>query len=748
MKNGLTNEEIIAKIEQAESQSYGINDAALSEERAKALNYYVGTPFGNEVEGRSQVISRDVLDTIESALPQLLKVFVSGDEVVRFDPRGPNDEAAAEQETAAVNYFTMEKNDGFAVFYTWFKDALLSKNGYVKVWYEEEDETETESYKGLTDDQLTLMLKDDRISVLEHTEYPDEVDAQQRQEALAQMRGNPQAAQQMQAIMAKPPAMLHDVKIEISETRGCIEIDNVAPEDIMVGVDCRTVSLQDASFVQHRVLMDEEEIDEQGWKVDNLGSTYDNQSFNTETNTRDRYGEQDEWNGRDKYLVKDTYIRIDGELKRYVVIGNQIAHEEDAEIIPFATITPHIMPHRHVGMSYSDLTEDIQLIKSTLLRGQLDAMYLANQPRFGISDKVNISDMLTSRPGGLVRVTGSPGEHIMPLVTPTFPTTSFTLMEYLDSSKEKRTGVTAYNQGLDANSLNKTATGVQQIMSAAQERISLVARTFANTGVKELFMLVHRLVRKYYTRPEIIRLRDEWVTVDPREWKERKDMSIAVGLGTGNKDQQLMHLSNLLQQQMAMVQMGLPVITPQNIYETVRQLVMNAGFKQPDQFVTNPQKIPPQPPQQNPLIQVEQIKQQGKQQELQVNAQLEQQKAQAQLQQEQLRSQNDVAIEREKIAAQMQLEKYKADLAAAVDLQKAQLQVEAELQVEQARAQNDAAIQLSQHRTELGSMLEKAKGMQGMDGTNAIMQGLAAIVGSMNRPKTATMPDGRQIQVS
>lgn len=711
-KEPTSDAELIAKVESYEASSYGINDAALSDARALAFRYYNGEPFGNEIEGRSQVVSRDVLDVVESALPQLLKVFVSGDEIVKFMPRGPEDEEAAEQETAAVNYYTLEKNDGFAIFYTWFKDALLSKNGYVKVWWEEEDESETETYQGLTDDQLTMLLQDERITVLEHTQQPDEIDVQQRHEAIAQlMQQGPQAKAQIDQINQTPPKFVHDVKIEVSEKKGCIKIGNVAPEDIMVGVNTRTVSLQEATFVQHRALMTRSEIEEQGWDIPE-GSPYANE--NTvwqESNGRNLYSENTESRNFDQYLVKDTYIEIDGELQRLVIIGSGIVHREDAEIIPFATITPHIMPHRHIGMSYSDMTEDIQLTKSVLIRGQLDAMYLANQPRFAISDRVNLQDMLTSRPGGVVRVAGGAiAGDVVPLVTPSFPQSSFQLVEYLDSAKEKRTGITAYNQGLDANSLNKTASGVSQIMQATQQRIELVARTFANTGVKELFMLVHRLVRKYATRAEIIRLRNDWVEVDPREWKERKDMSIAVGLGTGNKDQQLMHLQAMWQRAMQTMQAGIPIITPENLYEIERQLAMNSGFKQPEQFVTDPKNSPPKHPPPDPKIQLKQMELQADAQkfqaETQVRAQetekqsqldiqkfqaqaaIDQQKADRVWQQEQLRSQNDVAIEKEKIAAQMQLERYKAELQAQTDLQIAQLQMSMKAQEIQSRRED------------------------------------------------------------
>jgi hypothetical protein len=324
-----------------------------------------------------------------------------------------------------------------------------------------------------------------------------------------------------------------------------------------------------------------------------------------------------------------------------------------------------IMPHRHIGRSYADLTMDIQLIKSTLIRGQLDNMYLANNGRYAISDRVNLDDMLTSRPGGIVRVDGDPGTGIMPLSHPPLPASSFGMVEYMDSMKEKRTGITAYNQGLDSNSLNKTATGVAQIMNASQQRIELVARTFAETGVKELFKLVHHLVRTTLTKPDIIRLRNKWVEVDPREWKARKDLSISVGLGAGNKDQQLVHLTSILQMQKEAIAAGLT--NPEKIYNALAKLTQNAGFKNPEEFWVNPANTPEQEGQKQPSE--AEIMVQGQ-------LQIEQQKAQAQLQQEQVRSQNDVIIEREKIAAQAELERFKAQLKAETDLAIAQIKAQ------------------------------------------------------------------------
>ena len=658
----LSDSEIVARIEAEESKSYGVNDSQLSFERSEAINFYLGLPFGNEVKGRSQVVSYDVQDTIESALPQLLKVFVAGDKVVTFDPKGPEDQDAADQETDYVNHVVMEKNAGFNIFYVWFKDALLSKNGYVKVYTETEDEMEEVEYSGLTDAQLQMLASDDKTEVLEHTAYPDpSVDIAMLQQ---------QAMMNNQDPMSIMQPMLHDVKLKVTESKDSIKIKNVAPENIMVSVDTTGPSLNDARFVQHRELMAVADIAEafnlSESKVEGIMSDI-RSVFEQESNARDIYSEEfDRAVDEDDALVKDTYIKINGERWRYVVLGNEIIYKEKCEYVPFACITPMIMPHRHIGRSYSDLTQDIQMIKSTLLRGQLDNMYLANNGRYAISDRVNLDDMLTSRPGGIVRVSGEPGSAIMPLQHPPLPASTFSMVEYMDSMKEKRTGITAYNQGLDSNSLNKTASGVAQIMSAAQQRIELVARTFAETGVKDLFQLVHRLVRTTLTKPDIIRLRNRWVEVDPREWKARKDMSISVGLGAGNKDQQLMHLTTILQMQKEAIQIG--ITNPEKIYNALAKLTQNAGFKNPEEFWTNPANTPEQEGQQQKPTEAE-IMVQGQ-------LQIEQQKAQAQMMQEQERSKNDIIIEREKIIAQAELEKFKAQLKAETDLAIAQLKAQ------------------------------------------------------------------------
>jgi hypothetical protein len=234
------------------------------------------------------------------------------------------------------------------------------------------------------------------------------------------------------------------------------------------------------------------------------------------------------------------------------------------------------MPHRHVGRSVADLVSDIQLIKSTLMRGQLDGMFLSLNPRTAISDRVNLDDMLVSRPGGVVRVQGDVGTALMPLVTPDVSAIGFPMLEYMDSVKEKRTGVNNQMAGIDANTLNKTATGINQIMNAAQQRMELISRIFAESGVRRMFCLVHELLKKHSDKATIFRLNNKWLPVDPRQWQTRTDMTIAVGLGTGNKDMQLQHLMSILQVQREAMAIG--VATPKNIYSAAKRLAENAGF--------------------------------------------------------------------------------------------------------------------------------------------------------------------------
>ena len=365
--------------------------------------------------------------------------------------------------------------------------------------------------------------------------------------------------------------------------------------------------------------------------------------------------------------VREVYIRTDqdgdgiAELHRVVVVGKTILEDEETDVIPIAAISPTMLPHRHVGRSIADDVMDLQLIKSTIMRQLFDNMYIANNVSFAVSDKVNLDDMLVSRPGRVVRMEDGvmPDGHILPLPANILGSESYNMLEYIDSIKEARTGVTKYNQGLDANSLNKTFGGITQIMSAAQQRLEMIARVFAETGVKELFHIVHSVVLKHAKKEEIIKLRNKWVPIDPREWVKRTDMTISVGLGNGNKDQMLAHLQMILQAQMAM--RGSPLVTDHNLFNSLERLSQNAGFKSAEEFFTDPGQNPqPQQPQQDPAVMKAQADIQTKQATTQASIDAMMQKAMADIASNRARAENEIEIARAKALSDIENSRMKA----------------------------------------------------------------------------------------
>ena len=605
-----TETELLSAISLEERNAYGYLTGNLATERAKALDYYLGEPFGNEVKDRSQVISTDVADTVEWILPSLVRIFLSGDEVVSFAPRGPEDVQSAEQETDAVNFIAMDRNPGFANILAWFKDGLLMKNAYVKVWADETQDVEEESYEGLNDQELQIILSSPGV---EPVEYETVVDA----------TGMP----------------LHNIKIKVTNTERQIKWAPVPSEEALVSTRTRNVSLQDTEFFQHRRKMTLSELREMGYEVeDDIDDSGDDLDADQIAIAREIEDEAINSNATDegpnrRVVYRESYIRYDfdgdgiSELRRVCHVGTKVFSNTTCDLIPFAAITPILMPHRHIGRSVAETIFDIQEIKSTLIRQVLDNVYLSNNGRTAVNaDRVNLDDLLSVRPGGIVRVNGDPAGAVMPFTTPQLGAPVFNLLEYMDTVRENRTGVTRYNQGIDANSLNKTATGISQIMNAAAQRIELIARTFAETGVKELFGILHAMMRKYSQKEMVMQLRGEWVTVDPRQWKKRTDFQVSVGLGTGNKDTQAAHLMQILQIQEKVFPLG--VASPQNIFNALSKFVENAGYKQPEQFFTDPQNLPPKPPKPDPVIEKEKIKAEADMYSTDVNAAVDLAKAQ------------------------------------------------------------------------------------------------------------------------
>lgn len=746
--------------------SVGYQGGTLAKERMDALKYYEGKPFGNEVEGRSQVVSRDVAESVDSVMPSLVRIFVGSDQIVAFDPVGPEDEASAKQATEVVNWIVTQKNEAFRTFHTWFKDALLYRLGVIKVYWDEQERSEKEEYKGLTAQEVQAILTDPEVTLVSLVKYVNGVQvASATAPGYGDDEGDEAGEQEPEQIDPMSPVTF-ELCVERVSKIGIARYVNVPPDEFLV--DRRAVDLDDIPFVAHRTKKTATDLIEMGYDralVDSLPA-YDTQDFGQERLERFKQEDEMPWRGgtaldesAKEVWITEAYLRVDcdgdgkAELRRIVCAGDAggvtILENDETDDHPFCVVSPVPMPHKLFGMSLADQTKDIQLVKSTLWRQMLDSLYLANNPRtWAVEGQVNLDDLLTSRPGGVVRTKTQGALGV--LATPSFAEAAFPMIEYMDSVREQRTGVTRYNQGLDASSLNKTATGINIIQNAAQQRLELIARSFAETGVKRLFRRIFELTQKHQIKPLVYKLRNQWVEVNPSEWNSRMDMTVSVGVSTGDKQMQLQSIMQIMgiTAQIVQAQGGIngPLVTPTEIYNQAAKAVEAIGFKQPQLFFKDPANAPPQPPAPDPemakaqaQMQLEQMKAQQalefKQREAGLSAQLELQKAQLQAQIETVQAQADIEVQRQKAQVDMEIARQKAEFQAQVDAARAQNDMaEKQRDGESKRAAVKVNVAGSEHMQGLAQTLaQMAEQQQRANDTHA--QAIAAMIDKMNKPR-------------
>jgi hypothetical protein len=310
--------------------------------------------------------------------------------------------------------------------------------------------------------------------------------------------------------------------------------------------------------------------------------------------------------------VAECYLQVDydgdgiAEWRKVILAGGggyEILEHEECDGHPFSAWTPNKLPHKLYGESLADKTMDLQLIKSTLWRQALDGMYFNNAPQLVVLEgQANMDDVLTRRPGGVIRARG-PGA-VTPLPVQDVSRPAFEMINYLDSVREARTGVRRFTSGLPADGLNPygdTATGARLVEDSSQDRIMLLARNFAEQGLKPLFERLLELTCKHQDKPMTVRLRGSWVDIDPSTWATKMDMTVTVGLGTGNRDTQVGQLMTMLtqiDQPIVQLQGGLsgPLLTAANVYAKLAKLVEAMGYRNVEAFYQDPGSAP-MPPQ-------------------------------------------------------------------------------------------------------------------------------------------------------
>lgn len=580
-----------------ESEEDALDDTDLNTERDRALDYYYGRAVGKlappAIPNRSEYVSRDVADTVDWIMPALMKTFLAGDEIVTFTPRGPEDIKSAEQETDYVNHVVSDLNPVYEIFSTWFDDALIQKNGYVYAYWKTEQDIQEESYSGLMLDQVTMLTQDPEVQITDATETPT--------------GGVDEMGQ---------PEMVYSVTLSRLNTTGRICIENIPPELAKVSARHRNVRLGDSPFVGFDDYLTISELREMGFDVeDNIPDTIrGGTDEETSLSYRDRFsnnlfrGEQQTNDPASRVVrVRYRWMRVDydgdgiAELRYLMIVGSEILVNDKTDIVPMASITPRIVSHNHIGRSVEEVVSDLQELKTQFIRGLIDNTVLANNGRYAVdANMVNLDDMMVSRPGGIVRTNGNPAGAIFPLQHSMLGQPVMAAVEMLDGIRETRTGVTKYNMGTDAGNLNSTATGISIINNAANQRIEWIARTFAETGVKELFQIVHALTRKHQDKPAVARLRNQWVTVDPRDWKKRNDLQISVGLGSINRETQAGGIMKLGELQKNAFQAG--IVSPENVFNMASEFTKALGFKDAEKFFTHPENMPKKEPQPDPRM--------------------------------------------------------------------------------------------------------------------------------------------------
>jgi hypothetical protein len=578
----------------------------LSRERRQALEFYRGdnlTDYGNSGDGLSTVVSRDVLEAIESILPGLVKPFIAGDEVVRYEPTGPEDEEAAKQATEYVNYLFQNHNDAVRVVYDFTKDGLLYKLGVAKVVYETINDDALETFTGLSPEEVLALEAQDGYEIVG--------DVVQDENGLL------------------------EVRCSYTREKPRFRVYVIAPDEFLF--EERLASLDEGRFFGHRSTKPVGDFIAMGLpaaKVKALKSgdgTDDDQDSRFEFEDRRDDGEDDDDLAR-LVTVDECYIRCDfdgsGVLGwRRVFIGangRDLLLNEEADDHPYCVWTPVPVPHKLVGMSIYDLVRDLQMQGTALVREALNALYLTNRPqREVVEGQVNFEDLLNPEVGGVIRVK-APGQiREIPTGGEGVVQQSMVMLEQIATMREQRTGSTRYNQGMDANSLNKTATGISIIQTASQQRQELVARHLAE-GMKSIFKKMLELVCRHLDKKEVIRLRGKWVEMDPAEWKEDYDMSVSVGLGTGNRDQQIGQLTNLLNLDKEIIELqggaNGPIVTMENVYEKLKRLQEAMALKG-DKYYTDPTSDQqPEQPDEDPNA-GEQVKAQAEIEKVRIKAQ-------------------------------------------------------------------------------------------------------------------------------
>lgn len=679
-------QDIESLVKNAVDEAVDFIESEIAPARIKSQRYFDGQVDLGHEEGRSKVVSTKVRDTIRGIKPSLLRTFLSTDKVVEYVPEKPEDVLAAEQASTFINWRFRELG-GYKTLNDAFHDALVKKTGVVKAYWETYTKGEIFTYDNLSDEEFALIVNDDEVQVLEHSqEVVIDVD-----EMGAELERN-----------------THAIKISRQCEEGKLCIESVPPEEFFV--DRNATCIEDAYVVAHITEKRVGDLVDMGFEWDDVvdltgvddGSTMGDAEELARTGYSDLEDDQSTDPSMKLVQVCEAYMRMDIEgtgspmLYRIITGGNghKLLDYELWDDTPFAVFEVDPEPHAFFGRSVADLIMADQDAATSMLRGALDNIALTNNPRLEVlDDLVNLDDLLNPEIGAIIR-TRQIGS-VQPLMIPNMTASVLPMMQYFDDAVEVKTGVSRASLGLDPDALqNTTATAAQITAQQAAGQVEVIARNLAETGMKRLFKLMMGLVIKHSPDQQIMRLNNQFVPVDPRVWNTSMDMMVNVGLGTGQEDVKLQALQQTLQTQQMIWQSYGPqngLVTMTQMRNTLADILRIAGYYNADRYY-NPM---------NPQL------------EQQLLAQQAQQAAQ---QQQQGDPASQAYLQAEQIKAQVKMQTEMAKIQATQQAKAAEMQQRQQIRGVEINAQQQAKIAELQQRQEFEmAKLQKELGIHRMD---------------------------------
>lgn len=614
---------IASELSQSDSASF---NSTSNENLEQSLSYYLGKPDGKEIAGRSTVVSTDVADCIEWIMPQVMKSFTLNNEIVKFDPIHEGDEYQAELESEYVYEVLMKQNDGFLIIHQFVKDALLQRNGILKVYYADTEIVKAKDYTGITENQLAVLMQSEGVDILERSEYIDENQTQMKQQEiqmqiqnLAQkaqmMQQDPNAQQQIPAMMQQMqnlqhelniPVTLYDVKLSVTRIRGQIFVEPIPPEEFRINSQHNSICLKDARFCAHvttktasDVIQEYDISFKETKELPEESDTYDTEYRFALQGESVFYSTDSEDPSQRMIEVAECYMKIDVDesgISKYMMITvaggdtpTEILAMEEIEENPCISTTGIIMSHTFQGLSIYDRLKQIQDQKTSLWRNILDNMYLQNNQRnVVVQGQVNIDDLLVSRPGGIIRAKRL--DAITPLVTPQIGQDAYQMMEYLDRVRAGRVGVDPDGGATPQNIGDRVGSqGVDRLLNAKEELVGLIIRAIAETGIKPLCVRIRDLCKKHVDSVVDFKFRDKWQKVNPSEWEDRTKTTVRVGTGTGDHASKIQAITQVLAiQERIMAQGSQALVTPTQIFSAVDEFCKLSGLNGASRFFIDP----------------------------------------------------------------------------------------------------------------------------------------------------------------